>query len=167
MCIDYFSLFVYCVVLCIILSIMAQVLWIIVHQAQKKPSIVDFIRGRSAAGAIQGVVLFVLLTYMLPTVYIVGQKFYYSQLLITENLCEQLTNTYIKNESGKKLYLVTIGYGTNAYLTKKKEIPDVPLYRIGGSISGYDEEPPRTIKSHHSGESKNYLFSTDVEIHKH
>lgn len=54
---------------------MAQVLWIIVHQAQKKPSIVDFIRGRSAAGAIQGVVLFVLLTYMLPTVYIVGQKF--------------------------------------------------------------------------------------------
>ena len=166
MCIDYFSFFVYCVVFCIILSIMAQVLWIIVHQAQKKPSIVDFIRGRSAAGAIQGAVLFVLLTYMLPTVYIVGQKSYYSQLLITDNLCEQLTNTYIKNESGKKLYLVTIGYGTNAYLTKKKEIPDVPLYEIGGSISGYDEEPPRTIKSHHSGESKNYLFSTDVEINK-
>lgn len=70
MYIDYFSLFVYCVVFCIILSIMAQVLWIIVHQAQKKPSMVDFIIGRSAAGAIQGAVLFVLLTYMLPTVYI-------------------------------------------------------------------------------------------------
>ena len=154
-----FEVIIACIVVCIVLSLLVQSIWALIHITRERPNILRIIQGSTVAGLFAGVALGLMMLYFLPTVYIVEKNDYTSHRFISKDWPKQLTNRYINNRSGGKLLLVAVGYGSDKNINEKKIINQGELFECDYEIDGYNEEPPSSISSKNSGETKWYLFS--------
>lgn len=162
--VTFLEIFLWSLLFCFVLALVIQAIWILTHKGTEKPTIVRLLSGLCITAGGSGLLVSFLITYLIPTVYVVDADDYESEWFVSSEWSSQLTKTYIDNQSGEDLCFVAVGYGTDKYVDEYIYIPEGAVVECNNSIAGYNTAPPREIYSKSSGEIKWYLYSISYAV---
>lgn len=161
--VTFIQILLWSILICFIIAALVHGGWLLLHKAQRRPTILRFIMGQSIMSVCSGLTItLILYFFLLPTAHVVGSDGYEEKLFISSEWPSQLTNDYIDNQSGHTLILHAVGYGTSQNVDKSIIIPIGAFVECEHSISGYNVDPPLSITSKSSGVVEWYLFTEDV-----
>ena len=152
------ELLLWCIGLCFVLALLLHVLWMAFNRGQDKPGLGQFFLGMFVGGGITGFFVFLLMLYILPSVYVVDYDDYETKRFISTDWSNQLTKEYIENNAGVALRFEAVGYGSKKHESYSISIPVDAFEEVEDGITGYNVTPPSSIRSRSSGEVRWYLY---------
>ena len=152
------ELLLWCICICFVLALLIHVLWMSFNKSQDKPAAGRLICGMLASGGITGFFVFLLMLYVLPSVYLVEHDDYSTKRFISSDWSNQLTKEYIDNKAGVPLRFEAVGYGNKKHINHSITIPVDTFKEVEDGIDGYNTSPPMSISSRSKGEVRWYLY---------